>query len=64
MPVDGSTRTSTKLWKNGATFTSNAPESHSTEYGQAPRYRVHHQKGAFQGGSVARIFPVICAVDG
>ena len=45
-------------------LTSNAAESHSTEYGQAPRYWVHHQKGVFQGGRVARIFPATCSVVG
>ena len=52
----GSTRTSTKLWKNGAVLQSKAADSHSAENGQAPNWRVHHQAGRFHHGVCASIF--------
>ena len=48
--ADGSTRTSTKLWKNGASLESNSADSHSAVNGHAPSSRVHHHAGRFHHG--------------
>ncbi len=62
--ADGSTRISTKLWKNGASLESNSADSHSAVNGHPPRSRVHHQAGRFHQGVDASIFFATSACPG
>ena len=53
--LDRSTRTSMKLWKNGAWLKSNTPDNASTLNGQALNHLIQYQNGCFHSGISASI---------
>ena len=62
--AEGSTRTSTKLWKKGATLESKADDSHSGENGHASSLSVHHHSGSFGSVTLAAILDRTWSIRG